>query len=376
MLNLAAVSVGRSSIGRRAATIVLACLTTSAALIGAPAMAYAGSVPTAATANESLAGEWLSQASGTVYDFDEITDGSFSGYVVSGGCASAPGDIQDTVAKNGHYTGTENIFSSFNPCTIAGTATNTIQISANGKKAAWDSSGCSDCGPQEWTRLTPLWGFDTNDSASTAYLNSRSIAKLGKPHFVGQYIEGNTSRVRDLTPAVAADIHAKGARILLIAYPNNHLTSAKQAAADAALAVKAAKKLKVRAGVAVFRDVESTVPITASYVSAWVHAIRSAGYTPGFYENPNEGSFAKAYCQVVANSPAIETETVLYSDQRNLQKLSKDASEAPAWDPDSPIPDGCGSRTIAWQYRINPDYGMKPNVDDAEVLPRDIQYLW
>jgi hypothetical protein len=36
---------------------------------------------------------------------------------------------------------------------VAGTASNTIQISANGKTAQWHSTGCSNCGPQTWTRV-------------------------------------------------------------------------------------------------------------------------------------------------------------------------------------------------------------------------------
>ena len=105
-------------------------------------------------ADLSLAGEWLSKT-GTTYIFTDNGGGAFSGYVKDGGCASTPGDIQDTSQGDGAYSGHENTFSSSDPCTVAGTATNTIQISSDGKSAQWDSAGCSDCGPQSWTRVQP-----------------------------------------------------------------------------------------------------------------------------------------------------------------------------------------------------------------------------
>ncbi len=102
----------------------------------------------------SLAGEWLSTTNGSRYDFAETGADSYSGYVVDGGCASAPRDISDTVQGQGSYSGTENTFGSANPCVVAGSATNTIKISSDRNTAAWDSAGCSDCGPQNWVRTT------------------------------------------------------------------------------------------------------------------------------------------------------------------------------------------------------------------------------
>jgi lysophospholipase L1-like esterase len=119
-----------------------------------PAAAQAtGPAKTYDSANLSLAGEWLSQTNGAVYSFAQAGAGTDNGYVVDGGCASTPGDIMDTPQGNGYYTGTENTFSSPNSCTVSGTATNTIQIASDGETAQWDSSGCSDCGPQTWKRL-------------------------------------------------------------------------------------------------------------------------------------------------------------------------------------------------------------------------------
>lgn len=107
----------------------------------------------AATADESLAGEWLSRTTDTVYDFVRSGADSYNGLVVGHDCVDQPGDITDAAKGNGLYSGTEKTWSSFNPCTVAGTATNTIQISADGKTAKWDSGGCPDCGPQTWTRV-------------------------------------------------------------------------------------------------------------------------------------------------------------------------------------------------------------------------------
>jgi lysophospholipase L1-like esterase len=114
----------------------------------------AGPATTDNNVNLSLAGEWLSETNGKIYDFAQASASTYSGYVVKGGrCAITPGDIMDTAQGNGYYTGTENTFTSFNPCTVSGTATNTIQIASDGETAQWDSSGCSNCGLESWTRL-------------------------------------------------------------------------------------------------------------------------------------------------------------------------------------------------------------------------------
>jgi hypothetical protein len=131
--------------------------------------ASAEQIHLAAAADLSLAGEWLS-TTGTTYIFTNDGGGSFSGYVQDGGCASTPGDIQDTSQGNGAYSGTENTFSSSDPCTVAGTATNTIQVSSDGKSAEWNSGGCSDCGPQSWTRVPPSLVITSPASATVIAL--------------------------------------------------------------------------------------------------------------------------------------------------------------------------------------------------------------
>jgi hypothetical protein len=139
----------------RSLAILLVAITVLAGLSTTAVPAVAGSslkATAAANANLSLAGKWLSKTNGAVYDFSQTGASTYSGYVVDGGCASTPGDIKDTAQGGGYFTGTENVFSSSDPCTVAGTATNTIQISSDGETAVWNSSGCSDCGAQTWTR--------------------------------------------------------------------------------------------------------------------------------------------------------------------------------------------------------------------------------
>lgn len=132
--------------------IVASCLVAFGVCLGSPVQA-ASSHHSAAAAGESLEGDWLSQTTGTLYSFVQTGADSYSGRVPGAACVDRPGDIKDTAEGKGLYKGTENTWSSFDPCTIAGTATNTIQISSNGKTAQWDSAGCPDCGPQTWTRV-------------------------------------------------------------------------------------------------------------------------------------------------------------------------------------------------------------------------------
>jgi hypothetical protein len=135
--------------------VILVAITILVGLSATAVPAVAGSgLKTSAAANAglSLAGKWLSEGNGVVYDFVQTGASTYSGYVVDGGCAGTPGDIMDSAHGDGYYSGTENVFSSFDPCTVSGTATNTIQIFSDGETAEWNSSGCSDCGSQKWTR--------------------------------------------------------------------------------------------------------------------------------------------------------------------------------------------------------------------------------
>lgn len=358
-----------------------ATMVTAGFLLGSGHMAVQKAGATAKP-DRSLAGEWISKASGrpVYYDFDPAGKKKFNGYVVGIACVSHPGDIRDTAHRNGYYTGTENTFSSFSPCVVAGTATNTIQISSNGKTAQWDSAGCSDCGPQSWTRATPAWGFDTAKRVTARFLAAKAITRLGHPKFVGQYLEYWQGAHDTITPAAVRAIHAAHARIMLIANPrarHNNLTTARQATADANHAVSAARRLHAPHRVAIFRDVENNYHITPSYVRAWVAEIRKKGYVAGFYENPRESgakSFTTAYCRAVRRSSGIPGHTVLFADEPQFRS-SKAESRAPAWHPASPVLGKCVSQTIAWQYFTNPKKG-RPDINADEALPGDLRYFW
>jgi len=331
---------------------------------------------------DTLAGEWISNIGGTpvYYDFDPAGKKSFNGYVVGHQCVDVPGDIRDVAHGEGYYTGTENTFSSFSPCVIAGPATNTVQVSSDGKTAQWDSAGCSDCGPQTWTRAAPIWGFDTSQPANTKFLASKAITKLGHPRFVGQYLEYWQGAHDVITPAAVTAIHAAHARIMLIANPRvrgNDLTTSRQAMTDANLAVNAARRLHAPDNVAIFRDVENNYHITAAYVKAWVATITKNKYKAGFYENPRESgpeSFTKAYCGAVQSNSAIPGQTVLFSDQP-IDGTSQYESQAPRWNPASPVLGSCTSQTIAWQYLLHRTHAP-PNADPDEALPGDLRYFW
>lgn len=226
------------------------------------------------------------------------------------------------------------------------------------------------------------WGFDTASPATTKFLTSKSVAGLGAPTFVGQYLE-YSKKVHDvITGAIAAAIRKRHARIVLFSSPKTpgrNLTTAKEADSDADLAVAAARKLRVPQGVAIFRDVENNYHITAAYVAAWVDAVRAKGYVPGFYENPKErGSraFSTAYCTAARDHPTIPSRTVLFADEPEVSATSSKAeSAAPAWGPASPYLSGCKSKTVGWQYLENPKK-KAPDIDDDEALPSDLKYFW
>jgi hypothetical protein len=167
-------------------------------------------------------------------------------------------------------------------------------------------------------------------------------------------------------------IHQQGLSILLIDDPNRAFTSG---TVDAAQAIAQAASLGVTHGVAIFRDVETSDPITATYITAYTAAFSGSGYIAGFYENPINGSFAGAFCSVVSSDPAAVRGVLLYSSELEQTGANPRRSARPHFAPDVPA---CANHTAAWQYLERGLFpaGTWPNVDVDEIPARFTHVLW
>src|SRR6202035_1382800 len=101
------------------------------------------------------------------------------------------------------------------------------------------------------------WGIDTVDNVQTGNIIAQTITDLGAPQFVGRYLIYSS----ELATAEAQYIHQQGLSILLIDDPNRAFTSG---TTDAQQAITRARSLGVAHGVAIFRDVETSDPISAT----------------------------------------------------------------------------------------------------------------
>lgn len=212
------------------------------------------------------------------------------------------------------------------------------------------------------------WGIDTVDNVETGNIIAQTTTDLGKPQFVGRYLIYSS----ELSSAEAQYIHNQGLSILLIDDPNRAFTSG---AGDAQQAISQARSLRVAHGVAIFRDVETSDPVSSTYISAYAGAFAGSGFVAGFYENPINGAFAGAYCAALSSNPASVRGALLYSSEPEHTGSNPRRSARPRYGPNVP---SCANHTAAWQYLERGLFppGTWPNVDVDEVPARFSPALW
>ena len=167
-------------------------------------------------------------------------------------------------------------------------------------------------------------------------------------------------------------IHQQGLSILLIDDPSRTFTSG---STEAHQAITQATTLGVPHGAAIFRDVETSDPITSTYIQTYVAAFAGSGYVAGFYENPINGSFAGAYCSLESSNPAAVRGVLLYSSEPEHTGSDPRRAARPHYGPNVP---GCVNHTAAWQYLERGLFppGTWPNVDVDELPARYSDVLW
>jgi hypothetical protein len=122
-------------------------------------------------------------------------------------------------------------------------------------------AGADTARPQPLTVATSgggaWWGIDTVTNVETGNIIAQTTSELGAPQFVGRYLIYSS----ELSGTEARYIHQQGLSILLIDDPNRAFTSG---TTDAQQALAQATSLGVAQGVAIFRDVETSDPVTST----------------------------------------------------------------------------------------------------------------
>ena len=235
-----------------------------------------------------------------------------------------------------------------------------------------------------------LWGIDSCDTAQDVVPGTQ--ANMGDPQFVGRYLGPSPCNPTypELSTSEVVYLESLGVKILLIYDPGRFGSTDQQGAegtSDAQAAIQAAEALGTPPGTAIFRDVEVSDDITATYIESWYQAFEQSGsgFVPAFYENSyntSSGYFAGtsgAYCTAESADPALATSLPLWTDELETSYgdgLPPTSATAPAWDPFA-LP--CANTTVAWQYEINsgfPDGNPDPDVDVDEFLSADSSLLW
>lgn len=99
------------------------------------------------------------------------------------------------------------------------------------------------------------------------------------------------------------DLHTKYSNYIyigLIYNPDSNMTTYEKGQTDANDAYNKAIALSPKAGIAIWRDVETSDTITSSYIRGFCDTLKSKKYNgkcfkPGFYMNPKYGSFSDAF---------------------------------------------------------------------------------
>lgn len=218
--------------------------------------------------------------------------------------------------------------------------------------------------------LTPggeLWGADSADSVQSELGTLETDAGGAKPAFWGQYLY--TYSFKALTATEAKQDLADGISLLLLVQddqndPNNTLGTAK-GTAEGKAAVSAAAAIGVPAGVGIFKDIEQSSSVNASFVEAWYKAVSAGGYAPGLYGNPVNGQFSGAYCAAVSSDPAVGNTEIDSSEYEPLFKTKPSPpSKAPGWS-NSAWP-SCTAKHAVWQYD-EPEMSGQPDEDEAST---------
>ncbi|WP_375489204.1 glycoside hydrolase domain-containing protein [uncultured Jatrophihabitans sp.] len=297
---------------------------------------------------ESLNGTFASDPATTVYS-DQ--------FHVTG--VSANGNVYDNYYSSslGHYDG----FKSYGAPPGGATGNPAVTVYPPSNPSPYPCLNTDHC-----------WGVDTVDAVTAGSLSDLNHRWGRNPDFIGQYLNTRPgSGLSSLTKDHADFAHSKNIGILLI-QDEGQCTSDSVGKGYADDAASDAGKLSVptNQGIFIFMDVEQGDTATSDCISSYVSELKSKGYQPGFYENPDNGDFSNNYCSAVSANSDVASAYLWSSEPGDTGSTT--AANSPKFGPDRFS--GCADKTVAWQYALPPDNDF--NYDEDEIVPNRRPLLW
>lgn len=192
--------------------------------------------------------------------------------------------------------------------------------------------------------LPYYWGVDSALKV-TKPLYHCVLQNFGKPSFWGRYLAPIEGKVEGLTKDEIELLHHSGTKLLPIYSKFQEAVGYRQGKVIAQNTIYLARLFNIPKGKVLFANIEKTFSIDEAFIRGFVDGIYPSGYKPGFYHDPVNGPFSKAYCEALAKDEKIGTQVVLWSAEPETGVTK--ARLAPTFRPKKPP---CKGNVWGWQY--------------------------
>lgn len=195
--------------------------------------------------------------------------------------------------------------------------------------------------------VTYHWGVDSAQKVTTDLYNC-VLNHYGKPEFWGRYLTRVEGASEGLDKEEIELLHNSGTKLLPIYNEFKRAVGENEGRMAAMFAAYHAKKLGIRKGTPIFANVERFFDVDSQWIRGYVRYMYNTDFKPGFYHDPMEGNFAKAYCDAVNQDGLVAEQAILWSAEPN-PGVTK-AQLAPKF---NPAKVSCESNVWIWQYGRN-----------------------
>jgi len=212
-----------------------------------------------------------------------------------------------------------------------------------------------------------IWGVDSAAPVDESRLRCVQL-NYGTPAYWGRYMKTVPGAADGLTQGEITFLRRSGIKIMPIYSDFREAVGRRQGQVKARNAIYHAKLLGIPRDVVIFANVERFFDVDAEWIRGWVDVFYNSDYKPGFYHDPVQGGFSKAYCQAVSADAKVQLHSILWSAEPEPGVTSKD--DAPRFAPTVPP---CKANVWAWQY--GRDSTTCP-IDTNLISPLLEKHLW
>lgn len=195
--------------------------------------------------------------------------------------------------------------------------------------------------------VTYHWGVDSAQKVTTDLYNC-VLNQYGKPEFWGRYLTRVEGASEELDREEIELLHNSGTKLLPIYNDFKRAVGENEGRMAAMFASYHAKRLGIRKGTPIFANIERFHDVDSKWILGYVQYMYNTDFKPGFYHDPTEGDFNKAYCEAVNQDELVAEQAVLWSAKPE-HGVTK-AQFAPKFKPSKVT---CKGNVWIWQYGRN-----------------------